>query len=61
MKKNLLLFSFLLIFTLSIEAQITLTFQPDTISVSDYIDLNDNEYELVGYATVTNTSDEAFS
>jgi hypothetical protein len=61
MKKNILLFSFLLIFTLSIEAQVTLSFEPESISVSDYIDLSDNDYELVGYATVTNIGDEAIS
>ncbi len=61
MKKNLLLLSFLLLFTISIEAQITLSYQPDSISVSDFIDLSDNEYELVGYATVTNAGDSPVS
>lgn len=61
MKKNLLLFSFLLLFTLSSEAQVALAYQPDSVFVSDFINLSDNEYELVGYATVTNSGDSPVS
>lgn len=53
-----------LLFTLalcSLQAQEALVFDPHPINVSDYINVNDNDYELVGYATVTNNSDEAIS
>ncbi|MCB0569956.1 MAG: T9SS type A sorting domain-containing protein [Phaeodactylibacter sp.] len=49
----------LLIFLLGLPAafaQLSFSFTPDTVEVSDYFNPSDPEYELVGYATVKNES-----
>lgn len=54
MKQTLLSLCSILVLLNSLQAQVSLSFTPDDVSVSDFIDITDNEYEIVGYATVTN-------
>ncbi|HMQ47473.1 MAG TPA: T9SS type A sorting domain-containing protein [Saprospiraceae bacterium] len=42
-------------------AQISLTFTPDEVETSDYIDPENLDYELIGYAKVKNESSETVS
>ncbi len=59
MKHCLLSFFILLLGLQAAFAQLSFSFTPDTVEVSDYFDPNDSEYELVGYATVKNESSQA--
>lgn len=55
---SLSLFAFL---TTETRAQVTLAFTPETVDISDYINPDDLDYELIGYATVKNESSETVS
>lgn len=62
MMKNLLLFALLISTAPFLAAQkVALTFTPAVVNVDDVINMNDPGFEMVGYATVTNTSDAPIS
>lgn len=59
MKHCLLSLSLLLLGLPAALAQVSFSFTPDTLEISDYFNPSDPDYELVGYARVKNESNQS--